>query len=342
MTAMFGRPSIIPARAIVSLPDPRLDESPGTPIEIPPPIVERVFQAQLAKQLISNADPELTSAVRSVESWIVSLPPVFKIQNPVTRWDQEYPRLVFQRLHLHVTAYMTLLMSLRPYLMAVGKDSSASDEDAQRVIEPGQFVDYAIDIALSLMATCKEFFDLCLPNKSKYFMVSFCPFDTAALLCSVLLHDRHGILSPRRPEILRAIGCAQYIARSLCENTKMGTTTSGILLALVSRLELSSEEKKVLHTASVGDDLVSLRTGVNTPKQMAASRDLPDHLPEDNSATDPFITPTLLDNTNSDGSLSITNAEWTPTQATDIEVPELDLGVLDGMWDWEGLGLEVL
>ena len=199
---------------------------------------------------------------------MASLPRVFNIYNTDTRWDAEHPRLVFQRLQLHCVGHMTLFMFLRLYLASSNSDRAVTQasrsNNEEEEAEARRLVAYVIDTALSLKSASNDFFAFYFPDKVKYFMVSFCPFDTAALLCSVLLHDNERAVMPRRLEAIEAIGCALHISSRLLGLTKMGDTTWSILTRLVPRLDLLPEEREILEAASRSGELVIPRANVST------------------------------------------------------------------------------
>ena len=349
MAAIFHRPTIIPNGSMVRLPNAGLDQGSGTIDDIPSPIVEKILQAELAKDLSRPIADDAPARLTSVEKWISSLPPVFSICNPDTRWDLAHPRLVFQRLHLHMAGYMTLLILLRPFFVH-SPDDKCQSRQASRIEVPDEAAEakrrhpvaYAVDTALRLMSTCKAFFDLCYPSKSKYFMVSFCPFDTAALLCSALSRNQDHAVVSRRREILQAVGCAQHISRRLCGLTKMGDVTLGILTALVSRLEISAEERNILDIASRSGEMETVGVGNsnNAPGGYPEMSNPEQSEPTWNTVIGADTSESVVMHNPDIHVPEIEDADWDSTLQMNTGNMGLELGILDGIWDWEALGLD--
>ncbi|KAH7163445.1 N-terminal binuclear Zn cluster-containing/DNA binding domain-containing protein [Dactylonectria estremocensis] len=310
MAVTFHRPPIIQAGNSVQLPSQSLDSSPTNP-EIPSATAAKTLENQLARHLAETerSSNSYADMMTFTEDWMMSLPPAFRIDKSDTRWDMECPRLAFQRLQLHSVGYMTQLLLLRPKV--VSKVDATFDEELR--VERSRSIHHAVDVSLKAMAVSKEFFDLCFPQEAKYFMVSFCPFDNAALLCSLLLHDTGRANVPRRLEVAAAIGTALHIAHRLRGLTKMPDVTSSILTLLVSHLNLQPTEKEMLNEAA--------RTG-EAHAVGAGSRQI-EHLGTDRQPTN------SIDFDLSDASIAVGD-----------EFQEIDLGILDGLWDWQSLQLD--
>lgn len=173
------------------------------------------------------------------------------------------------------------------------------------------------------MSVSKDTFDLCFPQQAKYYMVAFCPFDNAALLCSLLIHEVSGTMIPRRPEVIYAIGQALHISHRLRGFTKMGDITWSILSALKDRVNLFPWEKAVLEELeSVGKADV---TTESLNHSLEPSDDLfhsingsSSHLHSESDEGPQFIENTLA--------------------ADDSEFLEMNLDILDGVWNWDRVG----
>ncbi|KAK4233006.1 fungal-specific transcription factor domain-containing protein [Achaetomium macrosporum] len=312
MTAAFNRPPMIQAGTSIPLPNPSLDRS-VVNSDAPSLIVAKVLENQLARQL-SDASMETTLAdkLSFIETWMSSLPSIFAVNDPDIRWDIECPGLPFQRLQLHCVGYMTQLVLLRPLITTFpGSPSAPISEGRMQETQWSILIAHAIDVSLKAMSVSEQFFHLCFPHQAKYFMVSFCSFDNAALLCSLLLHDSHGTRVPRRLEVLRAIGKALHISRRLRDFTKMGKVTWDILTALTSHLRLTPDEKRVMEDAEKGGEI-----GVSTLEGSAPSGDKLD--------------------IGFDSEWSLPGASSRAAES----MLEIHLGVLDGVWDWQGLHLD--
>ncbi|KAI8716193.1 Zn(2)-C6 fungal-type domain-containing protein [Fusarium sp. LHS14.1] len=299
MTAVFNRPRIIGSSNPVPYPSTTLRLS-GVNSDAPSAALAKVLENQLGR-VLSGTEPgnrSLEESLATVESWMSALPPVFSLCVPETRWDEDAPFLRFQRLQLHCVGYMTQLALMKAAL----------------AVEPQQqnHIEKATEVSLLAMRVCQEFFDLCFPHQAKYFMVSFCPFDVAAFLCSLLLRDGDRALW-RRAELLNAVGSALSMSFQLRDYTKMGEPTWTILNALVSRLQLGPDENDALgnlvrvHNLDDGE-LKSMPGGQVLPSENVAA---PMGQWQDEN---------VLFGGSTEGSL--------------------DLGVLDGVWDWQSLSNE--
>ncbi|KAL6412170.1 N-terminal binuclear Zn cluster-containing/DNA binding domain-containing protein [Ilyonectria robusta] len=319
MAVTFHRPPIIQPGDTVQPPNQSLDSSATNP-EIPSPSAAKVFENQLARHLVESAPAtnNYVDMLAFAERWMLSLPPVFGVADPDRQWDAKYPWLAFQRLQLHSVGYMTQLILLRPYIVS----QVDATQNEQPETDRSRSVHHAVDISLKAMAVSKEFFDLCFPEAAKYFMVSFCPFDNAALLCSLLLHDTEGNKVPRRLEVVAAIGTALYVSHCLRGYTKMSDVTWSILTALISHVNFQPAEKDVLDEAArSGKTRIN---GVNTT-QVEPETSSPENLnfmPNGQPSTSGQFD--LLD-----ASLAMENG-----------VQGIDLGILDGLWDWQSLQLD--
>ncbi|KAL7952910.1 N-terminal binuclear Zn cluster-containing/DNA binding domain-containing protein [Trichoderma compactum] len=317
MTASFNRPPMIQSDAPVSLPNPALDQS-NIP-DVPSHIVSKILENQLARQL-SEGDyldkTNLQSKVAFVESWMSSLPAVFSVVNPDRRWDADYPYIPFQRLQLHCVGYMTQAILLRSILVS-SEIFSVERTEAEISSETMALLHQIVDISLKAMSVSRDTFDLCFPQQAKYYMVAFCPFDNAALLCSLLIHDIGGTMVPRRTEVVHAVGQALHIAHRLRGFTKMGDATWSILSTLKSRINLYPLERELIEeTESTGTHIA--KDGVELEVDSVHSSKLSEQFPSISDEELQFMENTLA----ADGTGFL----------------EMDLGILDGVWNWDRVG----
>ncbi|KAL7930244.1 N-terminal binuclear Zn cluster-containing/DNA binding domain-containing protein [Trichoderma chlorosporum] len=318
MTAIFNRPLMIQSDGPVTLPNPALDQPSINP-NIPSYIVSKILENKLARQLMEGGrvnEANLQSKIASVESWMSSLPPAFRVVNPDRQWDDDYPHIPFQRLQLHCAGYMTQVILLRSILLST-EIFSAGRSEADISSESTMLLYQIVDVSLKAMLVSKETFDICFPQQARYYMVSFCPFDNAALLCSLLIHDVNGTMVPRRIEVVHAIGQALHIAHCLRGFTKMGEATWSILSVLKNGINLYPPEREILDgTESIGTDITKpdVELGVDS-----------DHA---SKSSDPF-------NSFADENLQFMES----TLAADgAEFLDMDLGILEGVWNWDRVG----
>ncbi|UKZ69614.1 uncharacterized protein TrAtP1_010620 [Trichoderma atroviride] len=325
MTASFNRPPIIQSEVSVPLPNPGLDQTGADP-DVPSYIVAKILECQLAKQLGEGDRVDrsnLQSKIAVVETWMLSLPPVFNIIDPDKRWDGNYPHIPFQRLQLHCVGYMSQVMFVRSILTSCQLFSAKDYVETGLDPETTMLIHQIVNLSLKAMSVSKDTFDLCFPQQAKYYMVAFCPFDNAALLCSLLIHDVNGTMIPRRSEVIYAIGQALHISHRLRGFTKLGDITWSILSALKNRINLFPLEKTILEELeSVGKaDITaqSLNNGLEPSDDFFHSiNGLSRRLHTESDEGLQFVENTLA--------------------ADDPEILDINLGILDGVWNWDRVG----
>lgn len=327
MTVSFNRPPIIQSEAPAPLPNPGLDQSGADP-NAPSYIVAKILECQLARQLGEGHRVDrsnLQSKIACVEKWMLSLPPVFSIVNPDKCWDGSYPYIPFQRLQLHCVGYMTQVILVRSILTSYQIFSTTNNLETGLDSETTMLIHQVVNLSLKAMSVSKDTFDLCFPQQAKYYMVSFCPFDNAALLSSLLIHDINGTVIPRRSEVIYAIGQALHISHRLRGYTKMGDITWSILSTLKRRINLYPTEKIVLEKVeSIGKVNITTQTLNNI---LEPTNDGLFHSINASSSH--------LHSESHEGLRSVENI----LAADDSEFLEMDLGILDGVWDWDRVGL---
>lgn len=154
-------------------------------------------------------------------------------------------------------------------------------------------------------------------------MVAFCPFDNAALLCSLLIHDIDGTIVPRRAEVICAIGQALHISHRLRGFTRLGDVTWSILSALKNRINLHPYERQLL------DEIESVEKAGAMAQVLKDSFESGDGLWHSNNRPISDLQPASGE--------GMRFGENTPL-VYDDEFLEMDLGILDGVWNWERVG----
>lgn len=325
MTASFNRPPIIQSEAPAPLPNPGLDQSGADP-NVPSYIVAKILECQLARQLGEGDRVDrsnLQSKIACVEKWMLSLPPVFSIVNPDKSWDENYPYIPFQRLQLHCVGYMTQVILVRSILTSSEIFSATSSIATGIDSETSMLIHQAVSLSLKAMSVSKDTFNLFFPQQAKYYMVAFCPFDNAALLCSLLIHDVYGTMVPQRSEVIYAIGQALHISHRLRGFTKMGDITWSILSALKNRVNLNPSEKEVL------EELESVGKADTTAQCLKESLEQTDSLFHFINRSSSHV--------HSESEEGLRFVENT-LAADNSEFLDMNLGILDGVWNWERVG----
>lgn len=203
------------------------------------------------------------------------------------------------------------------------------------------FQSMGVDCCLKLMEASQRMFDLLFPISAKFHLVIFCVFDTAAILCSALIHDKARSL-PQRRQVVKAIETALTMLEQFSLVTKIGAMSYKIISTLVAALPLSSHERQVLPIIS------PLRqpgqTNQPLPDTLAAS----DILSGSNSSNTDAATfpsteitePAAYTSMSTIGNRQFPQDPTFPSTSLS-ELDEMDFGELSQVWDWENLNLDV-
>lgn len=314
----------------IELPNVQLDD---TNVDGPPsPVAHTAAQCQLGQMitktsLLTGAMTTQTerAAIQSyISNWLASLPPAYRETDPDTRWDEEHTYVGLQRHQTHAIAYMTMLPLFKPFLIK-SLDSKSTQEDQDNRAT-------AVNIALHLITVTHRLFDHVFPTNSKFHIVSFLVFDTAAFLCSAVIHDKDGSL-PRREEVLQAIGLACFLAEKLSHTSKTGAVCYPILVKLAGSMK--SPKTSPLTT---GSDLPAETMHYLGPSSVSGTSPSTDMISPDSwlssldslSSTESIL-PTPLGN-------SIPEIDLPPSLSMG-DLSQMDIGQFDQIWDWNDLDL---
>jgi hypothetical protein len=260
-----------------------------------------------------------------IEEWLASLPPAYNVRDSYTQWDEEYRYVPLHRLQLHAVGYMTMFL---PFKGCLTKTFSPNISDAEN-----NHRETAADTALRLMEICHQLFNHVFPVNAKFHLMTFLTFDTAAFLCSAVIHDKNQSL-PRREEIFQAIKLACSMMGKLARATKTGAICYPILTRLANSCSAVSAEKTSLPN---GQDL---EVGTGT---LDAAGDLGDLSfgdtisPESVAALGSISAPGIF----SPADLPLPGLDTPPMMALG-DWYNVDVGQLDQIWDWQNLDLTLL
>lgn len=201
----------------------------------PSPLLHMKLQSELITQLANRfGRPRDVTSVqdvqeyqRIIEAWMRALPPTYGFDDADKSADVQRPWIVLHRHYLHTMSYSMLLDPIRAYLAKYMSTASPPRELAIR--------SDGVDYSLKLMGALYGFFDHVYPRDAKFHFVLFCIFDTAAVLCSALMHDEDGSI-PRHGEILGAIDGAVAMLKRLNTVTKTAKTSYDVLLRVSQRV----------------------------------------------------------------------------------------------------------
>lgn len=259
ISALLSRPKLIDrSECQVSLPTLTLENY------SPSPLLHMKLQSQVIGQLASRfgsprevtAPAQIDQYTQIIKSWVQGFPKVYDISNPDTSIDSKHTWVTLHRYYLHSMSYSMILDPLRAYMAR--RMTAASPPTDLRIREE------AIGYTLRLMGILNDFFDYLYPKDAKFHWALFSIFDTAAVLCSVILHDEDGLIT-RRGEITAAVESARSMLQRLATETRTAKTSYEILSKLTKRIE----------NPYLPPDMTS-----NSPKRMKLA---------DESLTPPFI-----------------------------------------------------
>ena len=172
----------------------------------------------LPKNVVDLAEIKVYQAM--VKHWMDEFPKCFDMNNPDKSQDSARPWITPHRHQLRTFAYSIALDPVRSCLARPLLPDCAPEE--------AQVRRDSINFALNLMASLHAFFDCLYPHDSKFHLVLFSVFDTAAVLCSAVLHDQHGVMS-RRAEVIGAIEKALAMLKRLHNLTKTARSSYEVL-----------------------------------------------------------------------------------------------------------------
>ncbi|KAL4816379.1 fungal-specific transcription factor domain-containing protein [Aspergillus spinulosporus] len=325
MSLLLSRPFIINSNCCVfEWPDLWLeidDSQPGTSS----PITHMVLQCQLGLSIskLPGAMSGVLSPTQAMtvqeeaKKWFESLPVAYSLSSPDTRWDETHHFVRLQRFQLHVIGFMVMLMPLKQTLTTYISTESPSIEKSLQIT--------AVEIALKLLKSCDDLLKHILPLNAKFHFAPFLMFDTAALLCSAVMHDRGGTL-PQRSRILEVISETVIHLGKLSERAKTGMICYTALNKLVACLPQGS-----IGTTSASS--TAPQSSLNVHQTLS---DTPSSQPLE------YATPTMPAKESCSQGLDLTSLDFLSSDPTDgntalTNLYQVDLGELGDIWNWENL-----
>jgi hypothetical protein len=338
MSSWLGRPNLIDQKSLnFKLPNLRLDQSVTEP-NLLSPFAHMALQAKLGRRLATamgaaqSVNDMSANEILAVEfeckKFFEELPPIFRVDNPDTSFDEQHPYFVFQRHQMHTIIYVTMLDFLKPFLTRDRHDRKTELDD--------EFRKRGIDIALCLLKVSRKLFDHEFPINAKFHMVVFSIFDTATILCSAIVHDRDRVI-PRREEIITAINHSLEMLHQLELSTKLGAASYTFLHKLVQATpELSqdipaSKRQRQSSSASVNTLIPPpLMTTSSATSSISSSEPT---LPPMSTFIAPMIPAPAIEDSSFD-------LEQFLAQNPFGSFSSFDMGGLEQVWDWGDLNLE--
>lgn len=209
----------------------------------PSPLLHMKLQSQLIGQLSARfgvpknatSPAQVQEYINMVEAWIRTFPAFYATQQPDTSQDSRYNWIVLHRLYLQSMAYSMMMDPIRPYLAR--RMTRDSPKDQQMIRQQG------VDYTLKLMERLQAFFEHLYPHDAKFHFVLFSIFDTAAVICSALMHDEDKSLY-RRQDMILCMEEAISMLKRLVNVTKTAKTSYEILVRLSNRIKSVPGNKK--------------------------------------------------------------------------------------------------
>lgn len=307
-------------------------ESNATSDDAPPsPFLHIAMQCELGR-IVTKVPLKMGGTSRAtdpvaiqtdIEKWFVSLPSAYRERDPDTQWDEEHSYIPLQRRTLHAIGYMTMLVPFKAHLTKAFTSQSSEMDRARRAT--------AVDISLQVMDVSHRLFTHVFPLNAKFHLVTFLIFDTAAYLCSAMIHDKDHSL-PQRNRVTQAITLACSLMGKLATITKTGAFCYPVLAKLAKSLLIpsKSEEKP---DGTDGDIAYSStdHSGPSSFSDRTPAESLPSSL--DPLAAGMFM-PASLDP-------PVPGMEIPPIMGMG-DFSNLDVGQFDQIWDWQDLDLTLL
>lgn len=230
MSASLSRPRIINSSNFKA-PKPSLEKS--STEEPPSPFTHVLFQFELGQRLSkvpgiaadTLAPSQISVFKAEIERWLSELPSTYNLSAPDTKWDAKCQYIVPQRIQLNALGYMILFQQLKSFL--VKPEAKNAEEINLRKV--------GIECALKLVDIARQDVEIEFPIHTKFCFAIFVIFDTAATLCSAVIHDPSGKL-PRRTKVIEGIGSLLRLLEMIKDHAKTAAVCHGILSRLVANM----------------------------------------------------------------------------------------------------------
>ncbi|KAL6923997.1 hypothetical protein FSST1_001271 [Fusarium sambucinum] len=167
-----------------------------------------------------DSPTEIRAHSQMVQTFLQSLPPVYRIDNTDTTNDQKWPWLITHRYYVQAMAYFMILQPYKAYLSNLSIDPMLPE--VQKIQQE------AIQYSLNALNVARQWSSHALDGDVHFHLVALCLFDTAAFLSTTLARDN----MPQKGDAMAAIENATIVLRQL-ERTSQGAKTSHVLLGRI-------------------------------------------------------------------------------------------------------------
>ncbi|KAF4996645.1 hypothetical protein FGRMN_4391 [Fusarium graminum] len=235
VSSLLARPMLIDrAECDIGLPSLTLEEYPASPmlhLKLQSELVGLIFKRFGPPKVLEKAE-DIRAYQDILEDFMKTFPAEYALDHPNTPDHENLPWIALHRHYMHTCTLSIALGPFRGYMAKTMTKSSSSSIDLE-------FRQTGIDYALRLMDAVHRFFEYVWTRDTTFHFVPFCIFDTAALLCSVIIHAEDGNI-PRRQEVTGAISKAFSTLKKLRTATNTAKAPYDVLRRLIKKLPSSS------------------------------------------------------------------------------------------------------
>ncbi|KAF4457671.1 putative transcriptional regulatory protein C3C7.04 [Fusarium austroafricanum] len=231
VSCLLARPMLIDRKECdVGLPSLTLEDYPASPmlhLKLQSQLVGLIFDRFGGPKILT--DPQDIRDYQTIlEDFMKTFPPEYAMDHPNTPSNEKLPWIALHRHYMHTCTLSIALGPFRGYMAKTMKRATASAVDLE-------FRETGIDYALRLMEAVHRFFEYVWTRDTTFHFVPFCIFDTAALLCSVIIHAEDGLV-PRREEVISSVARAFTTLKKLRTATNTAKAPYDVLRRLIKKL----------------------------------------------------------------------------------------------------------
>ncbi|RBR11628.1 uncharacterized protein FIESC28_08911 [Fusarium coffeatum] len=235
VSCLLARPMLINREECdVGLPCLTLEDYPASPmlhLKLQSELVGLIFKRFGGPKILTEP-ADIRDYQKIMEDFMKTFPPEYAMDHPNGPANEDLPWIALHRHYMHTCTLSISLGPFRGYMAKNIRESTATAVDIE-------FRLTGIDYALKLMDAVHRFFEYVWTRDTTFHFVPFCIFDTAALLCSVIIHAEDGRV-PRREEVTGSIARAFITLKKLRTATNTAKAPYDVLRRLIKKLPSSS------------------------------------------------------------------------------------------------------
>ncbi|KAI7228690.1 hypothetical protein KC330_g7803 [Hortaea werneckii] len=340
MAGWLSRPMLTEGQMDTPSPNPLVDECGSGE---PSPVLNLGEQFKLLRLLstrfgpltVITDDDRALEVVDAINKWVRQLPKELHLSDGSYNKDEDSYWLVCQRLSLHCFAYMARLTPLKRILTANSNDAT------HRQVKRMDLLRLAIQLCIECMDMGIALQCAMHPLRANFHFVVFVLFDIATVICSALMHDPdHELLE--RPRLLQKVQEALSALDTLMQHARSAKRGAEVLRWLMKEIGSINRDESVHGYVDS-----RMQYGVCPPTQATCVTTEPS-IGTAHPPAEPPLGPRVPSDTAAIDQVWRNNTAFpvedtpnvSPAQDLGIEgILDLDLGSLESIWDWEGLGL---